>query len=50
MGSTVVLGSQGKLRPHEQEGLGMGTGLSRFQRATKGGSPSGDIFPYWVPV
>lgn len=28
----------------------MGTGLGRFQRATKGDSPSGDIFPHWAPV
>lgn len=41
---------EAQLRLHEQEGLGMGTGLGRFQRATKGDSPSGDIFPHWAPV
>lgn len=28
----------------------VGTGLSRFQMATKGRSPSRDMFPYWPPV
>lgn len=28
----------------------MGTWLSGYHRATKGGPPSRDIFPYWPPV